>query len=85
MKSVLDFNLNFIQCQTNVIEAIIGIGANGVKHYFKGRPFPRISEFSCQIKNQPLRFGRIRIELKAHGSQEWTGIRIKLPSPEGKT
>ncbi|PYV44353.1 MAG: hypothetical protein DMG06_06700 [Acidobacteria bacterium] len=57
MKSVLDFNLNFIQCQTNVIEAIIGIGANGVKHYFKRRPFPSISEFGCQIRTNPYDSG----------------------------
>jgi hypothetical protein len=33
LKRVLDCNSNFIQCHTNIIAAIIGIGANPVKHY----------------------------------------------------
>jgi len=68
MKGLLDFNLNFIQCHTNVIEAIIGIGANPVKHYFSSTvPFP---------------YGGIsspKHGLKVHESHEWIRIRSKLP------
>src|SRR5438093_12394346 len=50
MKSVLDFNLNLNSMSYYVIEAIIVIGANAVKHYFPKRLFPRISEFRCKTK-----------------------------------